>query len=104
MGDYHIKAVLASPKSRIAGGLIIKTGDNEFVVAGKGLDIFFTPKDTSMRNGIDVADEGIFSGGNWIAKRRLNGDETHASTYDGTGIRLPDQKAGVQKVSLYRYE
>ncbi len=105
MGDYRIKAVLAvNGKPRIAGGLIIQTGNNEFVVAGKGLDIFFSLNDSSMRIGIDAADEGIFKDGQWIPERRLNGDETHASTYDGTGIRFSAQKAGIQKVVLYRYK
>ena len=105
MGDYSIKAVLAvNGKPRVAGGIIIETGSNEFIVAGKGLDIFFTPKDSSMRTGIDAADEGIFKEGNWTPLRRLNGDETHASTYDGTGIRFSDQRASIQKVSLYLYK
>jgi hypothetical protein len=105
MGDYRIKAVLAvNGKPCVAGGIIIETGSNEFLVAGKGLDIFFSPKDNSMRNGIEATDEGIFKDGKWIAERRLNGDETHASTYDGTGIRFSDQRVSIQKVSLYRYK
>ncbi len=105
MGDYRIKATLAvNGKPHIAGGIIITAGANEFYVAGKGLDIFFSPRDNSMRNGIDAADEGIFKDGSWIPERRLNGDETHASTYDGTGIRFSDQKASIQKVSLYKYK
>lgn len=104
LGDYYIRAVLAVNKgSKIAGGLIIQTGKNEYVVAGKGLDIFFLPNDKSYRAGIVSADDGKFIDGNWTPYRRLNGDETHASTYDGTGIRLPDQKPSIQKVVLYKY-
>ena len=105
MGDYLINAKLAGGKSTsIAGGLIIQTGPAEFIVAGKALDIFFLPKDSTARIGILAVDEGTFENGKWIAQRRLNGDETHASTWDGTGNKLPADKISIQKISLYRYE
>ena len=105
LGEYRIKVNLAGEsKPRIAGGIIIQTGTQEYLVAGKGLDVFFVPKDTSTRVGIDAADEGIFKDGDWLPERRLNGDETHASTWDGTGLRFSDQKVSIQKVSLYRYK
>jgi len=105
LGEYNIKAVLAGGGNpRIAGGIIIQTGPEEYLVAGEGLDIFFSPKDSTMRAGIDAVDEGIFGNGKWIPKRRLNGDETHASTYDGTGVRLNHQNVSIQKVSLYKYK
>ncbi len=105
MGDWRIKAFLSvNTKPRIAGGIIIKTGSDEFIIAGKGLDIFFYLDNSSMRPGIESSDEGIFKDAVWIPQRRLNGDETHASTYDGTGIRFSDQEVSIQKVSLYRYK
>jgi len=105
LGDYRIKAVLSvQRKPLIAGGLIIQTGSQEYLVAGKGLDIFFIPKDTSMRVAIDAVDEGIFKEGVWLPERRLNGDETHASTWDGTGLKLDDRKASIQKISLYGFK
>jgi hypothetical protein len=105
LGDYFIKAVLVSGRSTgIAGGLIVKTDKDEFIVAGKGLDVFFMPKDDSMCIGIDAVDEGTFKDGKWIPERRLNGDETHASTWSGTGVKLPAGKADIQKVSLYHYK
>jgi hypothetical protein len=103
MGDYHIKAMIADRKPKVGGGLIIMTGPGEYYITGKGMDIFFLPKDSSMRSGIDIVDEGIFKDGTWFPERRLNGDETHASTYDGTGIRLLDQPA-IQRVTLYNYK
>ncbi len=51
--------------------LIIQTGEDEFICAGRGFDLFFTPKDESMRIGIDADDEGTFSEGKWIPERRL---------------------------------
>lgn len=104
LGNYNVKAVLAAEhKPLISGAVIIETGPGEYLVAGKGMDIFFTPTDKSARPGILAADEGTFISGKWVAQRRLNGDETHASTYDGTGIKLTD-KPGIQKVSLYLFK
>jgi hypothetical protein len=105
LGEYRIKADLADGKrSGIAGGLIIQTGRQEFIVAGKALDLFFIPRDTSMRVAVDAVDEGIFKDGKWIPARRLNGDEVHASTWSGTGLKLSNQKVSIQKISLYRYK
>lgn len=105
MGDYIIDAKISGGKNiSVAGGIIIQTGPSEFIVAGKALDIYFTPKDSSARIGILAVDEGTFENGKWIAQRRLNGDETHASTWDGTGNKLPDDKVCIQKVTLYKYQ
>ncbi len=104
LGDYTIEAKLAGREKTIAGGLIIQTGPQEFIVAGSALDIYFIPKDPSMRIGVDAADEGIFEKVKWIPKRRLNGDEVHASTWDGTGPKLPGNKVNIQKISLYSYK
>jgi Domain of unknown function (DUF5597)/Beta-galactosidase len=106
LGDYTIEARLAGgqEKINITGGIVIQLSTQEFIVAGKALDIFFIPKDTSMRMGVDAADEGDFENGKWVSKRRLNGDEVHASTWDGTGPKLPGDKVSIQKISFYRYK
>jgi beta-galactosidase GanA len=105
LGDYLIEARLAERrKPTVAGGLIIQLGPQEFIVAGKALDVFFIPKDTSMRVAVDTVDEGTFENGKWIPKRRLNGDEVHASTWSGTGVILPSHQISIQKISLYRYK
>ena len=104
LGDYLIEASLGGrQKPDIAGGLIIQTDKQEFIVAGRALDVLFFSKDSSMRLAVDAVDEGTFEGGKWIPKRRLNGDEVHASTWDGTGLKLPSNKASIQKISLYSY-
>jgi len=105
LGDYKIRVVLAgNRKPGVAGGLIIQTGTEEYIVAGKGFDLFFVPKDSSMRIGLDIVDDGTFKDGKFVPERRLNGDETHASTWSGTGLKLPDNKVSIQKASLYRYK
>jgi hypothetical protein len=103
MGDYTIKAVVAERKPKVGGGLIIMTGPGEYFITGKGIDVFFLPKDSTMHAGILTDDEGIFKDGEWQPQRRLNGDETHASTYDGTGVRLTEV-VNIQRVTLYNYK
>ncbi len=105
LGDYDMEVKLDSGNGNdIAGGLIIQTGRDEFFCAGRGFDLFFSPKNDSMRIALDKVDEGTFGDGKWTAERRLNGDETHASTYDGTGLRFPPGEVSIQKVSLYKYK
>jgi hypothetical protein len=105
LGDYFIEARLAGPhRPAVAGGLIIQTGPQEFIAAGKALDIFFIPKNDSVRLGAKAVDEGTFDEGKWVPERRLNGDEVHASTFDGTGLKLRGDKICIQKVSLYSYK
>jgi hypothetical protein len=104
LGNYKIEARLAGrEKPGIAGGLIINTDPEEFIVAGKGLDVFFMSEDDSMRIAVNAVDEGTFKDGKWVSERRLNGDEVHASTWSGTGLKLPGNKVSIQRVSLYRY-
>lgn len=115
LGNYTIEARLVAGQpiagdqnlagaKKMAGGLIIQTGLDEFIIAGRNLDIFFTTRDNSVRLGLDAVDEGTFKDGIWITERRLNGDETHASTFSGTGLRFPGDKVRIQKVRLYRYK
>ena len=104
LGDYDMEARLdMSGNNTICGGLIIKTGKDEFICAGYGFDLFFTLRGDSMRIGLNTVDEGTFEDGKWIPERRLNGDETHASTFDGSGLKFPPGKASIQKVTLYHY-
>ena len=105
LGDYFIEARLAGQRRPgVAGGLIIQTGPQEFIAAGKALDIFFIPKNDSLRIGVGAVDEGTFEDGTWVPERRLNGDEVHASTFDGTGLRLRGGEISIQKISLYTFK
>ena len=81
------------------GGLVIQTGADEFLVAGRGLTVVF--KDAAGREavGFEKVIEGTFVDGLWQDGRWLNGDETH----QGRHIRLPGDAFTVQKVNLYRY-
>jgi beta-galactosidase GanA len=82
------------------GGLVIHAGGEDFWFAGQGITITFKGADGGAPLvGIDVAEEGEFVDGKWVAGRRLNGDQTH----QGRHIRLPPGKAQIQKVRFYRY-
>jgi beta-galactosidase GanA len=105
LGNFTIEAKLGGwEKANIAGGIVIQLGPDNFIVAGKALDVFFTSKDNSMRLGVNAVDEGTFENGKWISERRLNGDETHASTSSGTGLKLSSNRVSIQRISLYRYK
>jgi hypothetical protein len=104
MAGFESTGIDRNERTRVAGGLIINTGPDEFLAAGKGLDIFFTTNDSLMRTAVNAVDEGIFKDGKWNPTRRLNGDEVHASTYSGSGLKLPGDKFSIQKITLYNYK
>jgi beta-galactosidase GanA len=82
------------------GGLVIHAGGEDFWFAGQGITVTYKGADGGPPLvGIDVAEEGVFVDGKWVAGRRLNGDQTH----QGRHIRLPPGKAQIQKVRFYRY-
>lgn len=83
------------------GAVIIKTGDNEFFVAGSGIVITFMKTDEpEKRVGILKTDEGKFVKNNWKVLRHLNGDQTH----QGRHIRLFRKDFAIQRFELYEYE
>ena len=111
LGNWLVEARMAggwdqnnAGGNNMSGGLIINTGPDEFLATGKGFDVFFTSMDSSMRTALNMVDEGVFKDDKWIPSRRLNGDEVHASTYSGSGLRFPGDKVRIQKVSLYNYK
>ena len=86
-----------------SGGLIIQLGPEEYIVVGRDLNVRFAPKIPGKTPyiGVDRAEEGVFRDGKWTVTRVLNGDETHASTFSGTGLKMPGMT--IQKIKLYRY-
>ena len=80
-------------------GLIMATGPEEFVGAGKGFRVSFSTRSSSPRVGLASIDEGKFEDGKWVAGRRLNGDENDQGGYwrfDSRGVKI-------EKAGLYRY-
>lgn len=82
------------------GAIIVQTGEHEFHVAGTGVVITFEMvDDNNTRAGILRADEGVFKKGEWLAGRRLNGDQTH----QGRHVRIEMGKYDIQRFELYTY-
>ena len=105
MGDYALfvtyeKATDPTAKVPLSGGLVIATAPGEFWIAGTGMTITFeTAAADPSSVGLLTVDEGGFTNGQWVTRRRLNGDQTH----QGRHVRLNTGKFEIQKVRLYRY-
>ena len=81
-------------------GLIMASGPDEFLGAGKGFRVSFTPRSDSQQVGIASVDEGTFTDGKWIPGRRLNGDEND----QGKGWRFDPRHLGIEKAKLYKIQ
>jgi beta-galactosidase GanA len=68
-------------------------------VAGQGVTFTVSPLDGEGSMGFEHVEEGRYENGQWVAGRRLNGDQTH----QGRHVRLPPGEFGVQRFRLYRY-
>jgi beta-galactosidase GanA len=107
MGGYTLEVSFNAPWEKAEpavvqtrGGLVIRTGDDEFLVAGKGLTVVFknAARDGAMV-GIEKLTEGGYEGGKWKEGRWLNGDESH----QGRHVGLYGDDFTIQRVKLYRY-
>lgn len=61
----------------VGGGVVAQLGPDEFLVAGQYSRFKFEPADESANGQILSVEEGTFVDGQWRAKRRWNGDQTH---------------------------
>jgi hypothetical protein len=83
-----------------SGGVIIQTGDDEFIIAGTGIVVTFSiASGTNKSVGILRADEGRYVNGVWKPGRRMNGDQDH----QGRHIRIAGKEWGIQQVKVYEY-
>ena len=80
-------------------GLIVATGPDAFLGAGKGFKVTFTPR-TGLKAGIAAIDEGTFEDGKWVPERRLNGDEDDG----GNSWHFGGWQTSIEKIQLYRFE
>ncbi len=104
VGDYTLELGIAShysfPTPEYPAGIFIQVGPDEYLVAGRGLTVTFTPNTPGNPIvGIAAAEDGVFVDDRWVAGRRLNGDET----LSGKGLRLRGDYYMIQRVKLYRY-
>ncbi len=77
------------PKPDVAGGMIINTGPDEFILVGK--DFHLSLKQSVANPALPLLDvalmeEGAFINGEWKAARRLNGDESFGSMGGDAGF------------------
>jgi beta-galactosidase GanA len=90
----------APPGTPRGTAMILQTSPEEFVIAGMGVTLTFSPADGHGKVGIDQVQEGRFAkDGTWVGGRWLNGDETH----QGRHVQFADGQWTVQRVRLYRY-
>lgn len=83
-----------------AAGLFISTGENDFVIVGKSMMVYFTATNGSAESvGLGTVEEGSYVNGRWVPGRRLNGDETP----EWRALRFPVDGYSIQRVKLYRY-
>jgi hypothetical protein len=82
-------------------GLIIATGQNEFLGVGKGFRVLISAREPSpFKLGYASIDEGTYEDGKWKPGRRLNGDENDQGNY----WRFDSQSIRIEKAVLYRYK
>ena len=106
LGDYVLRVAFPNPFSQAPdqrieshGGLIIRLGADEYLVAGRGITVTFATSTAGAIAGIESIWEGQYVAGRWVRSRLLNGDESH----QGRHLRIPDDRFGIQRVRLYRY-
>jgi beta-galactosidase GanA len=88
------------PQNVISGGLVISIGADEFIFAGTAMTVTFEAATADKQTvGLLSVEEGKYVNGQWLAGRRLNGDQTH----QGRHLRLVTGKFGAQRIKLYRY-
>ena len=82
------------------GGLIMMLAPNEFLIAGTGMVVTFTPNGPGAPiAGILIADQVHYEKGQWVRGLRMNGDQTHQGRHVALGLG----EFTVQRVKLYRY-
>jgi hypothetical protein len=90
----------AAPPSAPRGGLIVMLSPSEFLIAGTGMVVTFTPNGPGAPiAGILAADQVEYKNGQWERGLRMNGDQTH----QGRHVALGTDEFTVQRVKLYRY-
>ncbi len=116
LGGYELDISLDEgfgQQAKQAGGIIITTGDGQFIGAGFGFRVkFFDISADAMAVGIVAVEEGTYQAGKWIAGRRLNGDEAGRGhwwrfyDYESEDGRpyTNDVAKGISRCTIYRYE
>jgi hypothetical protein len=102
------------PTPTLAGAIFIETGPDEYLAAGFGVSVAFSPNTPGPPlAGLDAVEEGSFVNGRWVPGRRLAGDDTIEGDClelrwpPGSTVPAPQSRArtgeGIQRFTLYRY-
>ncbi|GAB1855310.1 DUF5597 domain-containing protein [Flavobacteriaceae bacterium MHTCC 0001] len=104
MDNYYVKASLYKRRGTYrvdnAHGIILKTGEDKFIIVGSKAVISFRPKNGKEKAGIGPVNEYVNIDGKWQKGRRLGGDETNR----GQGVFMPVEGLGIQDVIVYKYK
>jgi hypothetical protein len=94
--------------------LAIAAGPDEYFVAGRGVQVTFSPHTPGPEiAGLARAETGRFEDGRWIPRRRMNGDDVlldyhqaaaAARNQSGSGLIFGADGPVIQRVKLYRYQ
>ena len=104
VGDYTLNLGIANhysfPTAEFPTGIFIQLGPNEYLVAGRGLNVTFSSNSPGDPNvGVARVEDGNYVNGRWVADRILNGDEI----LSGKGVRLRGDYYMTIRITLYRY-
>ncbi|HVT72927.1 MAG TPA: DUF5597 domain-containing protein [Lacunisphaera sp.] len=103
-GGYDVTAgnpAASPPPASPTGGLVIATGQDEFLLAGIGITTTFQLRGGGgMQVGLLSVEEGEFVDGQWRHIRWLNGDQTN----QGRHVRLEPGRFSIQRVRLYQFK
>jgi hypothetical protein len=101
LAGYRLEVSYRSEGKASGYGLVIATGQDEFLVAGSGVGIHFAARTPGPRHTrILSVEEGRFKDGQWIPGRRMNGDENAG----GWRLQLPGGPPSIQRIKLYRHD
>jgi hypothetical protein len=104
MNGYRVHVTLDEifgNHSEKAFGLIIATGQDEFLGVGKGFRVLISALSWSpFKLGYASIDEGTYEDGKWRPGRRLNGDENDQGNY----WRFDPHSIKIEKAVLYHYQ
>ncbi len=82
-------------------GLIVATGPDSFLGAGKGFRVGFHVRQPGAKKvGLVAIDEGTYQNGRFVPGRRLNGDESD----QGEFWRFDERTIQIERAMLYRFE
>jgi hypothetical protein len=97
--DISLDEIFGS-RAQSGYGLIAALGPNEFVGAGSGFRVSFTPNTAGPPNaGVGFIEEGTYDNGEWKPGRRLNGDENDQGQY----WRFAPDAIRIEKAVVYRF-